>query len=444
MTFARNNVPFLIAAILGGAGCASGEDTTTGFVATDGMSSGGGGSVGSQGNSTDGSGTQGSDGTTTGAASTSTGGPTGTTGETGQPVCSVPWRVDTAMSVLVGLSQGDDGTLYALGATDQSVGQVLALDPCDGTIVEGVQLNQGMNATTWRTAAASGDSVYIAGTMVPAAGQSQAVFGRLMAPGLTADWTVPIAASMDVQDTVRQIVQLSTGRLWMAGQFGAGLNQRPWWVSGSTLGQACGFTWGATPGDARVLIEGTEVIYSVVNLGTEFRVLQFDPTCTCQCAPTFVSPGVSIGAASTEAHDAVLLDGTLFVAGQALDDGMSNDHRTFIAALDASTGAVTATVTDNPSALIDRHQTLVTDGQQLLLGGTSAWAGTGSFAGAQAHLWSYDLPLVNGNAPQWDTDLANLDAVVGMVRNTSSGNVYTVGFNDGLGAVVACDSAGNC
>ncbi len=439
--FKVRNVVFGGIAVL--AGCAKGdvgatrggdtsgtETAATGKTAGDTSTSAG----------TDGATTVATSATTTGGSTTS---PLSTSGTTAGE-CALPWRTPMQTATLYG-STFHDGVLYVVGQNESGTGHLAAVDPCDGAVMNAVQVGHATNPeTVWMGVTGTTDGLFLAGWTSSGLGLKQGVYARLELGTLNTDWTVPVDGSVAKKDHFNKITELSTGRLWMVGKQGEGLTQLPWLGSGSALGQACGFTWGGQPGEGHVLIEGTDVVYAIVNRLENAVLLHFDPTCTCGCAPTFTSSAISIGAASTEVYDAVLIDGNLYVVGRAFDDLMNGNARAFIAALDAATGTITGQSTFDDGALIEAQLALATDGNALFVGGVTKWSGVGYYGGAVGHIWAYDLPLINGSQPLWDTDLTNIEAVVDVVRDPATGRLYLTATDSGSGIVIGCDENWTC
>ncbi|RMG98893.1 MAG: hypothetical protein D6705_04660 [Deltaproteobacteria bacterium] len=413
----------------------------TGETDTDGT----GGATGDSATSTTGPGTTGLDSGSSGPGTDgSTTSPVSTSGTTGGGNCTAPWRTSVASATLYGATLSD-GRLYVVGQNEMGAGHVAVLDPCDGTVQDAVQFGHGMNPeTVWTSAAATVDGLFVAGRTSPGVGLWQGVMGRLDATTLAADWTVPIDGSTQKKDHFNTILGVSTGRLWAAGKLGEALEQRAWFGSASPLGQACGFTWGGQAGESFVLLEGEEVIYAIVNRPADAVLLHFDPTCTCNCAPTFTSAAIAIGAVATEVFGAIRIGDNLYVVGRAFDDAMSGNARAFVAALDAATGTVTGQATYDDGTLIDAMMSLATDGNALFIGGTTKWAGVGYYGGASGHIWAYDLPLINGAQPLWDTDLANVEAVLDVERDPATGHLYLTATDASQGVVIGCDDTWTC
>ncbi len=425
------------------AGCAKGDlgatrggDTSSTETASTGKTSDGTSTNGV----TDGATTVATSATTTRGSTTS---PLSTSGTTGGG-CQLPWRTPMQTAALYGSTFHDD-VLYVVGQNESGTGHLAAIDPCGGAVMNAVQIGHAANPeTVWMGATGTTDGLFLAGWTSPGLGLRQGIYARVDLSTLNTDWTVPVDGAVAKKDHFNTITELSTGRLWMVGKQGEALTQLPWFGSGSSLGQACGFTWGGQPGEGHVLIEGTDVVYAIVNRLESAVLLHFDPTCTCGCAPTFTSAGIAIGAASTEVYDAVLLEGNLYVVGRAFDDLMSGDARAFIAALDAATGTITGQSTYDDGALIDAQLSLVTDGNVLFVGGVTKWSGVEYYGGGAGHIWAYDLPLINGSQPLWDTDLTNIEAVVDVVHDPATGRLYLTAADGGSGIVIGCDENWTC
>ncbi len=382
-------------------------------------------------------------GTTAGSEGGSTTSPVSTSGTTGGD-CPAPWRTSVANATLYG-SALHDGLLYVVGQNEMGSGHLAVLDPCTGTVQDAVQFGHMMNPeTVWTSAVGTADGLFVAGRTSPGVGLWEGVVGRIDPTNLSVDWTAPIDGSVQKKDWFNTIAELSTGRLWTAGKLGEGVDQRPWFGSASPLGQACGFTWGGASGESYVLLEGEDVVYAVVNRASDAVLLHFDPTCTCGCAPVFTSAPIAIGAVSTEVFDAVQIADNLYVVGRAFDDAMSGNARAFVAALDAATGTVTGQGTFDDGTLIEAQLAIATDGNALFLGGTTKWSGVGYYGGASGHIWAYDLPLISGAQPLWDTDLANVEAVVDVERDPATGRLYLTATDAAQGLVIGCDENWTC
>ncbi len=457
MKFLENAVPPGIRAVcllaLAAGGCATGgTGGTSGFgpgSASNGSSaSGTGGSSGSAGST---AGTTGSGSATATASGGSTAGTTSagsTTAASTGAMCS-RWRVDVPGSVLWDVEVGDDGTVYAAGLAGGTEAHVLALDPCDGAIVQEQKFIHGNHVRSELLALAlSSDGLFVAGRTYPTDPESEGLYARLDPTTLELDWTSPLFGSLEKRDSISRMTLTPLGRVWMGGSVGAGANMRPWWVSGSTTGQGCGFGAGITVQAASVgLASDASAVYSIIDVaGGGVQIARFDPTCTCMCDPLSVSPVVDIGMANTAPQDIILSAGTLYGVGSALDDAMGIDHRTVGVAIDAATGSLLAQVTTNPTAKFDVDFGAVVGDGTLYVARTIGWDGANiDDTGAQGYLVAYDLPLTAGEVPAWEVPLMGVNGALKVARDSAGGAaLYVTGVSAGQAVIVSCDPDGTC